>query len=126
MPYFEKSFLNRTIIGSLSEKGMTMPVCNTRFAIAYMINDARIGFDTGWMYIFYSILYGLAYLMREKSALICINKPPRAEIVPRAMKADSGLDTFKNRIGSKRRIALVTSNKLSCCKFCGGGDQDCR
>lgn len=33
------------------------------YTYAFQALSARIGFDTGWMYIFYSILYGLAYLM---------------------------------------------------------------
>lgn len=33
------------------------------YTYAFQALSARIGFDTGWMYIFYSVLYGLAYLM---------------------------------------------------------------
>ncbi len=33
------------------------------YTYAFQALSARIGFDTGWMYIFYSILYGLAYLI---------------------------------------------------------------
>ncbi len=33
------------------------------YTYAFQALSARIGFDTGWMYIFYSILYGLAYLV---------------------------------------------------------------
>ncbi len=32
------------------------------YTYAFLALSARIGFDTGWMYIFYSILYALAYL----------------------------------------------------------------
>ncbi|WP_276935419.1 amino acid permease [Ferroplasma acidiphilum] len=32
------------------------------YTYAFQALSARIGFDTGWMYIFYSILYALAYL----------------------------------------------------------------
>ncbi|MEM0139073.1 MAG: amino acid permease [Ferroplasma sp.] len=32
------------------------------YTYAFQAISARIGFDTGWMYIFYSILYALAYL----------------------------------------------------------------
>ncbi len=33
------------------------------YTYAFQALSARIGFDTGWMYMFYSILYGLAYLV---------------------------------------------------------------
>ncbi len=33
------------------------------YTYAFQALSARAGFDTGWMYIFYSILYGLAYLV---------------------------------------------------------------
>ncbi len=33
------------------------------YTYAFQALSARIGFDTGWMYIFYSILFGLAYLV---------------------------------------------------------------
>jgi amino acid transporter len=33
------------------------------YTYAFQALSARIGFDTGWMYMFYSILYGLAYLL---------------------------------------------------------------
>lgn len=33
------------------------------YTYAFQALSARIGFDTGWMYIFYSILYGTAYVM---------------------------------------------------------------
>ncbi len=33
------------------------------YTYAFQALSARIGFDTGWMYMFYSVLYGLAYLV---------------------------------------------------------------
>ena len=33
------------------------------YTYAFQALSARIGFDTGWMYMFYSILYGLAYFV---------------------------------------------------------------
>ena len=33
------------------------------YTYAFQALSARIGFDTGWMYIFYSFLYGIAYVM---------------------------------------------------------------
>ena len=33
------------------------------YTYAFQALSARIGFDTGWMYIFYSVLYGTAYVM---------------------------------------------------------------
>lgn len=33
------------------------------YTYAFQALSARIGFDTGWMYIFYSVLYGIAYVM---------------------------------------------------------------
>ncbi|MCL5989758.1 MAG: amino acid permease [Candidatus Thermoplasmatota archaeon] len=51
--------INGLVVTQLSKRFATS---GGYYSYAFQGLSERLGFDTGWMYIFYSILYGLAYL----------------------------------------------------------------